>query len=166
MITKLERVEKDEAYINFSQKAHNSKHSITWKLPVIFPFFPLFNQLCRPLHDTENEVISTDMCKLITSSKRLFVRVISFLQALWSVHRNIFSHLAFRCLIKAMQFKNGRAPSQQKFVVNPFPLRKACDSSELPGMPFSRTATFFTVLSTGDNHNQQLFSRNTRIQML
>lgn len=49
---------------------------------------------------------STGMCKCPTiSSRALFVRVISLLQALWLVHRTIFSHLAFQHIIEAMQFK-------------------------------------------------------------
>lgn len=135
-------------HIFISPKRHITQSIVShecWQLFFLF-FPPLFNQLWRSPHNTENEVISTSMPKLITSSWRLCQG--NLLQALWPVHRNIFSHLAFQPLMKAMLFKISRAPSQQEFVVNPFPLWKACDGSESPGLPSSHTA-----LSLGDNHN-------------
>ena len=164
MIIKLERVEKEKAYINFSQKANKAQYHMN--TDSYLSFLPPFNQLCRSLHNTANELVSTGMYKRIISSRTLFVSEISVLRALWPVHRNIFSHLSFQPLIKAMQFKNSRPPFQKEFVVNSFPLWKACDGSELPGMLSSHTATYLTASSTWDNHNQKPLRRNTRIQKL
>lgn len=48
-------------------------------------------------------------------------------------------------------------------MINPFPLGKACDSSELPGMNSSFTATHFVALSTGCSRKQNP-SQYSRVQ--
>jgi len=80
MIIKLERVEKEKAYINFSQKANKAQYHMN--TDSYLSFLPPFNQLCRSLHNTANELVSTGMYKRIISSRTLFVSEISVLRAL------------------------------------------------------------------------------------